>query len=103
MSMIARLWHGRTPVEKSEEYLQFLIGRAIPDYKSVAGNRSVAIMRRNEGGATHFLILTTWDSRQAIEAFTGKDIETAKYYPEDRYFLLEFEPHVTHYEIHPLK
>jgi heme-degrading monooxygenase HmoA len=101
--MIARLWHGRTPVEKSEEYLQFLIGRAIPDYKSVAGNRSVAIMRRNEGGATHFLILTTWDSRQAIEAFAGSDIDVAKYYPEDKDFLLEFEPHVTHYEIHPLK
>lgn len=101
--MIARLWHGRTLVEKSEEYLHFLIGRAIPDYKSVTGNRSVAIMRRNQDGVTHFLVLTTWDSRQSIEAFAGSDIEAAKYYPEDKDFLLEFEPHVIHYEIHPVK
>jgi heme-degrading monooxygenase HmoA len=103
MNMIARLWHGRTPVEKSEDYLRFLIGRAIPDYKSVEGNRSVAIMRRNQDGVTHFLVLTIWDSRAAIEAFAGSDIDVAKYYPEDKDFLLEFESQVTHYEVHSLK
>jgi heme-degrading monooxygenase HmoA len=97
--MIARLWHGRTPVEKSESYLRFLIERAIPDYKSVAGNRSVHILRRNDDGASHFLILTIWDSRAAIEGFAGADIEAAKYYPEDKDFLLEFEPTVRHYEV----
>lgn len=97
--MIARLWHGRTPVEKSEAYLRFLIERAIPDYKSVAGNRSVHILRRNEDGASHFLILTTWESRAAIEGFAGTDIQVAKYYPEDHDFLLEFEPTVKHYEL----
>jgi heme-degrading monooxygenase HmoA len=101
--MIARLWHGRTPVEKGDAYLRFLIERAIPDYKSVAGNLSVQIMRRNEGGATHFLILTTWESRKAIESFAGDDIDIAKYYVEDADYLLEFEPNVMHYEICPEK
>jgi heme-degrading monooxygenase HmoA len=99
IAVIARVWHGRTPVEKSEEYLRFLIARAVPDYRSVAGNRGVSIMRRNEGGATHFVILTAWESRAAIEGFAGADIETTKYYPEDQDFLLEFEPHVRHYEL----
>ena len=35
----------------------------------------------------------------AIAAFAGEDIEVAKYYPEDRDFLLEFEPHVVHYDV----
>jgi heme-degrading monooxygenase HmoA len=98
-NMIARMWHGRTSVEKGEDYLRFLVQRAIPDYKSVPGNISVHILRRNEGGATHFLIVSTWESRKAIEAFAGEDIEVAKYYIEDADYLLEFEPNVVHYEI----
>lgn len=80
--------------------MRFLLDRAVPDYKSVAGNRGVHILRRNDEGAAHFVILTMWDSRAAIEAFAGKDIDRAKYYPEDQHFLIEFEPVVTHYEVH---
>jgi hypothetical protein len=35
----------------------------------------------------------------AIRGFAGDDVEIAKYYPEDKEFLLEFEPHVVHYEV----
>lgn len=98
-SLIARTWHGRTTAGQADEYLKFLIERAIPDYQSVAGNRGVTILRRIEDDAAHFLILTLWESRAAIESFAGADIEQAKYYDEDQEFLLEFEPTVTHYEV----
>jgi heme-degrading monooxygenase HmoA len=97
--MIARMWHGRTATSKADEYLKFLIERAIPDYQSITGNRGVTILRRIVDEEAHFLILTTWESRAAIEAFAGADIEQAKYYAEDRAFLLEFEPMVAHYEV----
>ena len=35
----------------------------------------------------------------SIRAFAGEDAETAKYYPEDKDFLLEFESKVVHYEV----
>ena len=43
--------------------------------------------------------MTFWESLEAIRDFAGDDIEAAKYYPEDRDFLLEFEPTVVHYEV----
>jgi heme-degrading monooxygenase HmoA len=98
--VIARIWHGRTPADKGDAYLAFLIERAVPDYKSVPGNKSVRILRRNDEGVSHFLIVTEWESRAAIESFAGADIDRAKYYPEDRGFLLDFEPTVTHYDLH---
>ena len=98
-SLIARTWHGRTAAIKADEYLKFLIERAIPDYQSIVGNRGVTILRRMQGAEAHFLILTLWGSREGIEAFAGADIEKAKYYDEDQDFLLEFEPSVTHYEV----
>jgi heme-degrading monooxygenase HmoA len=96
--VIARIWHGRTSREKADAYLAFLEARALPDYRSVAGNRGAYVLRRIDGEVAHFLTLSLWDSMEAIEAFAGKNVLEAKYYPEDRDFLLEFEPEVRHYE-----
>ena len=97
--MIARLWHGRVPTEKAAAYRAFLNARAVPDYQSVPGNLGVYILERPEGEVTHFITLTFWESLDAIRAFAGEDVEKAKYYPEDKDFLLAFEPRVAHYEV----
>jgi heme-degrading monooxygenase HmoA len=96
--MIARIWHGVTHKSKADDYLKFVRRTAIPDYKSVQGNKGVFILRRMDGDKAHFLTFTLWDSTESIRKFAGEDITKAKYYPEDREFLLEFEPTVTHYE-----
>jgi heme-degrading monooxygenase HmoA len=97
--MLARIWHGTTTLTQADDYLAFLKQRAIPDYQSTAGNRGVYILRRIEGEQAHFLTLTFWESREAIQMFAGGEIEKAKYYPEDKDFLLQFEPTVAHYEV----
>ena len=97
--MIARTWHGMTPTAKADAYLAFLTERALPDYRRIPGNLGAWILRREEGERTHFTTLTFWESREAIAAFAGTDISLAKYYPEDRDFLLEFEPRVEHAEL----
>ena len=97
--MIVRIWHGKVPAAKAGSYREFLNARAIPDYQSVEGNLSVHILERSEGAITHFITLTCWKDFESIKAFAGEDVEAAKYYPEDRDFLLEFEPTVMHYEV----
>lgn len=97
--MIARMWHGRVPTAKALAYREFVTARAIPDYQSVDGNLSVHILERAEGEVTHFITLTFWKDLEAIKGFAGDEVEVAKYYPEDKEFLLEFEPHVVHYEV----
>jgi hypothetical protein len=97
--MIARMWHGRVATAKADRYRDFLIARAIPDYRSVAGNLGVHVLERQDGDVTHFVTLSLWTDMTVIRVFAGDDVEAAKYYPEDRDFLLEFEPRVVHYEI----
>jgi heme-degrading monooxygenase HmoA len=97
--MIARIWHGVTPAAKADEYLDFLNRSGVPDYQRTPGNRGVYVLRRLEGDRAHFLTLTFWDSLKAIEGFAEEDVEKAKYYPEDKDFLLEFEPKVVHYDV----
>jgi len=97
--VICRIWHGRTLRSKADAYARFLEQRAIPDYRSVPGNLSVAVMRRDDDAVTHFLTVTHWISESSISAFAGDDPLRAKYYPEDGGYLLEFEPLVQHYTV----
>ena len=97
--MIVRMWHGRAPTSKAQAYREFLNRRAIPDYQSVEGNISVHILERQEGEVTHFITMTFWENMEVIKGFAGEEVEVAKYYPEDKEFLLEFEPTVVHYEV----
>ena len=96
--MIARIWHGTTTVERADDYLRFVRGRAIPEYSKVPGNIGAYVLRRIEGGQAHFLTVSFWDSMNSVREFAGDPPEKAKYYAEDNDFLLELEPNVTHYE-----
>lgn len=97
--MIVRMWHGRVNTNKAQAYRELLNQRAIPDYQSVAGNMSVHVLERQEGDVTHFITMTFWTDMDLIKGFAGNDPEVAKYYLEDKDFLLEFEPTVVHYEV----
>jgi len=56
-------------------------------------------LRRVYDDKVEFLLITLWDSWNAIKAFAGEDYEKAVYYPEDEKFLLQLDPHVLHYEV----
>ena len=97
--MIARIWHGRTKDEDYEAYTAFLKDRAIPDYQNTKGFVKLVFLRNIIGKTGHFKLITFWENIEIIKNFAGEDYEKAKYYPEDKNFLLEFEEKVIHYEV----
>ncbi len=97
--LIARHWHGAVPAAKGDAYAAYLRRTGVQDCRATAGNRGVEVLRRTVGAETHFVFISFWDSMDAIRAFAGADAERARYYPEDRDYLLELEPTVTHYEV----
>jgi heme-degrading monooxygenase HmoA len=66
--MVTRIWHGATPATKSDEYLTLMRTVAIPDYRSTPGNKGAYALRRVEGDTAHFLMVTFWESEDAIRA-----------------------------------
>jgi heme-degrading monooxygenase HmoA len=97
--MIIRLWRGRTPLAKADAYEAFMIKRAGPDYSSVSGLLAFFFTRRDLPEWAEFLLITHWDSVDAIRQFAGDDYAKAKYYPEDQEFLLDFPDEVEHFEV----
>ena len=95
---ITRLWHGRTKLEDADTYLAYIIQTGIAEYTCTPGNLSAKVLRRTEGEFCHFITISEWDSYESIKNFVGEDFENAKYYDEDKKFLVEFEQKVIHYE-----
>ena len=50
-------------------------------------------------GRTEVLAVSWWESRAAIIGFTGSDIESAVFYPEDDEYLVDRETTVSHFEV----
>lgn len=97
--MIARAWRGQTPAAKAADYLAYLQRTGLKEYAVTEGNRGVLALQRIEGDRAEFLLITLWDSWDALRRFAGDDVAKAVYYPEDDGYLVYREPHVTHYEV----
>jgi heme-degrading monooxygenase HmoA len=98
--MIARVWHGVNLESKGDEYFNYVMETGAKDYRATQGNLGVYVLRRIKNGQAEFLMISLWESFEAIKKFAGGDIENAVYYyPKDKEFLLELEPNVKHYEV----
>jgi heme-degrading monooxygenase HmoA len=97
--MIARTWRGTTRARDADAYLQYLHATGFPGYSATPGNQGVLALRRVEGDRAEFLLITLWDSHEAIRRFAGDDPERAVFYPEDDRFLVARGERVSHYEV----
>jgi len=96
--MIARIWHGWTPAEQAETYAGYVKKTGVRDQTSIEGNRGDFLLRRIEDGRAHFIVISLWDSMDAVRRF-APDPDQPIYYPQDEDYLLELTPDVEHYEI----
>jgi heme-degrading monooxygenase HmoA len=97
--MIARTWRGATKAEDGEVYLEYLHRTGFAEYRKTPGNRGVLGLRRIVNDRAEFLLVSLWESEEAIRQFAGDDIEKAVFYPEDERFLVDRDNHVSHYEV----
>ena len=99
--MIARVWHGKVRADRAEAYARYLSDsdRGVADYARTPGNRGFVLLRRSEGEFVRFELISFWDSREAIAAYAGSDIEKAQYFPFDLECLVDPEPSVAHCEV----
>ena len=97
--MIARVWRGATRAEDAEAYLGYLDRTGHTEYRRIAGHHRTITLRRIHEGRAEFVVMSLWDSLDAIRAFAGVDVERAVFYPEDDRYLIEREDRVAHFEV----
>ena len=97
--MIARQWVGETLESDAETYGRYFEETGIKEIKATKGNQGVWLMRRVRDGRAEFVVISMWYSLESIKAFAGHEHDKAVYYPKDKKFLLNLNPHVSHYEV----
>ena len=101
--MIVRSWRGATRAADMEAYLAYLHRTGLREYAATPGNRGVLALRRHvahaDGPRVEFLLLSLWESMDAVKGFAGEHPERAVFYPEDDRFLVDRDLHVSHYEV----
>ena len=96
--MIARTWSGVVRQADADDYAAYINDTGFAEYARTAGNRGAWMLRRDTGERSEFVTLSLWESKDAIRAFAGDDIEAAVLYPEDERYLIGPST-VAHYEV----
>jgi uncharacterized protein len=96
---ILRMWRAHSTVEKMGEYIQHATGKVFPALRAIEGHRGAYLLRRAVDGAIELVVLTLWESMEAVRKFAGVEPEKAVVEPEARAVLTSFDEAVTHFEV----
>ncbi len=94
--MITRFWHGTTRAADAETYRRYVEETGIKGLLLTPGCLGAQIWQREEGNTSHIWTVSWWSDLNSIRGFAGETIEKARYYDDDKRFLLAFEPEVKH-------
>ncbi len=97
--MIARHWRGWTTRENADGYEAFLKQMVLPGLRAVEGYRGGYILRKDEGAESEFVVISLFDSLEAVKRFAGEDYTTPVFEPEVKRFLSRIENFAAHYEV----
>ena len=97
--MIVRIWRGRIPKPKLDEYTAYMEETGLKEYTATAGNQGAWMLSQDHGDEIEVAMLTFWESWDAIRAFAGEPLDRAVYYDRDREFLTRLDEKVEHFEV----
>ena len=97
--MVARIWHGRTTAEKADEYRQYLFDVGVKKIASLPGNRGVQMMMNKTAEQGEFMVVSYWNSIDAIKGYAGESYTHVHDLPRDKEFLIDPETLVRHFEL----
>jgi len=93
------MWRARSTAEKSGEYVQHATNKVFPTLRAIAGHRGAYLLRRAVDGAVELVVLTIWESMEAVRKFAGDEPEKTVVEPEARAVLTSFDDCATHFEV----
>lgn len=97
--MIARTWRGSTRAEDADRYLDYLHRTGLAAFQATPGNRGAVVLRRIANGRAEFLLVSLWESLEAVRRFAGEEEGRAVFFPEDERYLVGRDLHVDHFDV----
>jgi heme-degrading monooxygenase HmoA len=97
--MIVRVWTGVALEHNAEMYRRHFADALAPRLKEIKGFLGYTLLERKQGSRVEFMVITRWDTMDAIRAFAGIMPDKAVVEEGVRPFLEKYEEYVSHYVI----
>jgi heme-degrading monooxygenase HmoA len=97
--MVSRHWTGLVKPGMAGDYIAHLKQETFPTLSSISGFKKASILQRDLAEGTEFLVVTEWESLEAIHAFAGADATKAVVPPVAQALMLRFDDRVKHYSV----
>src|SRR5262245_54583594 len=97
--MISRHWRGVTKPQEADNYVRHLRRDTFPQLSRIPGFVSASILRRAVAAGVEFLVVTTWQSIEAIRQFAGDSADVAVVPMVVQEMMVDYDRTVAHYEV----
>ena len=97
--MISRQWRGLADAQHAEAYAEHLRTETFPQLRSIDGFVGAQLLKRRVEQGVEFLVVTQWQSLEAIQRFAGADVEAAVVPEKVQTMMIDFDRRVRHYEV----
>jgi heme-degrading monooxygenase HmoA len=84
---------------QASAYVEHLQTETFVALRKLPGFVSASILRRSVPQGVEFLVVTQWNSLQAIQAFAGTNVEAAVVPQKVRDMMVEYDQVARHYEV----
>jgi heme-degrading monooxygenase HmoA len=97
--MIERHWKGIARIDQSDNYIKHLITETFPKLSGMKGFVKASILKRQVDEGVEFLIVTAWESIEAVRQFAGDQVDVANVPAEARAMMVKFDAFARHYAV----
>jgi len=97
--VISRQWRGLARMDQAQNYVRHLRSETFPALQRIPGFVDASILSRRLAGGIEFLVVTRWESLEAITRFAGSDPEVAVVPASVAQMMIEFDQRARHFEV----
>jgi heme-degrading monooxygenase HmoA len=99
VNVISRQWRGLAQQDQAQNYVKHLRTETFPALRRLQGFVSASLLSRRLGNGIEFLVVTQWESLDAIARFSGPDLEAAVVPPKAAAMMIEYDRRARHFEV----
>jgi len=97
--MIERVWSGRMPRENALKYTEYFRRVVAPELNAVPGYRGARLLEREVDDGVEIVVVTTWQSLDAIRAFAGDELDRAVVHDEAAALFSDYDRKARHFGV----
>jgi heme-degrading monooxygenase HmoA len=97
--MIERVWSARTTRDGADTYADHFRRVVVPQVSAIPGYRGARLLQRDLSGGVEVVVVTRWQTLDAIRAFAGEPLDRAVVHEDAARLFADYDRTVRHFDV----